>query len=167
MLRLCSKTVAWTATAGLWLLCAGLVVWAFTATVFIPAPVPRETKLAPPPSRPHAERGLYVDGASRWDDLFARRFQRPLFDPPPAAPPPVVVQVVPPPPIQVIATMREEGGGSAMIRDEKGITSTVAVGATITAGGTTAKLLQVYDDRVELQHQGNVVTVTLHTNKKD
>ena len=101
--------------------------------------------------------------ASQWDRLFARRFQGPLFDPPVEPPPPVVETVIPPPPIQLIATMPEPSGGNAMIRDDKGNVSVMPIGALITAGGTTATLLKVYDDRVELQHEGKVITITLKT----
>ena len=98
----------------------------------------------------------------QWDRLFSRRFQKPLYDPPPPKPAPVVKKEIPPPPIKVLATMVEPGGGFATIQDNSGNVRVLQVGATIAAGGTTAKLLQVHEDSVELEHEGKVITMKLH-----
>ncbi|MHB8974214.1 MAG: hypothetical protein ACYC3X_27600 [Pirellulaceae bacterium] len=160
MVTLRSKTAMQLAALGLLVFTCWILVWAFTATISIPAPSAASTGTVVPSLRvaagPAAE-----DVASRWDRLFARRFQGPLFDPPAEPPPVVVATVVPPPPIQLIATMPEPSGGNAMIQDDKGNVSVLPLGAIITAGGTTATLLKVYDDRVELQHEGKVITVNL------
>jgi type II secretory pathway component PulC len=162
-----TKTMMQVATVSLWLLSAGIVVWACTTTASIPTPAPVFVKPTVPTTREDDPQNAPDAAANRWERLFARRFQRPLFDPPPAAPPPVEQKVVPPPPIQVMGTMVEKGGGSAMIKDDKGVTSFYSVGASITAGGTTAKLLNVYEDRVELEHEGKVITIMLSTKKTD
>ena len=105
-----------------------------------------------------------VPAESQWESLFTRRFQSPLFDPPPPPPPPVVDTTVPPPPIVVVATIVEPNGGSAMIQDETGNVMVVQVGDEFQAGGTTAKLVQVYPDRIEMEHAGKVLTVSLKVN---
>jgi hypothetical protein len=71
---------------------------------------------------------------------------------------------VPPPPIVVVATIVEPNGGSAMIQDETGNVMVVQVGDEFQAGGATAKLVQVYPDRIEMEHAGKVLTVSLKVN---
>ncbi len=66
--------------------------------------------------------------------------------------------------IVVVATIVEPNGGSAMIQDETGNVMVVQVGDEFQAGGTTAKLIQVYPDRIEMEHAGKVLTVSLKVN---
>ncbi len=145
------------------LLCGGALLFAWTAPVSVLAPPRTHVGPTAPPQR-EGNRPDEHNASDQWDGVFARSFQKPLFDPPPAAPPAVVEKVVPPPSIEVVATMPEPDGGSAMIRDEKGNVSVVSVGGAVTGGGTSATLVNVHDDEVELRHEGQLVTVKL---KKD
>jgi hypothetical protein len=143
--------------------------WALLAYVCL-APLRLATPMASRRSVPAAASTAHMPAQgdlpaeSQWESLFARRFQAPLFDPPPPPPPPVVDTTVPPPPIVVVATIVEPNGGSAMIQDETGNVVVTQVGEEIRAGGTTAKLVQVYPDRIEIEHAGKVITVSLKMN---
>jgi len=153
----------------LWLLCIGLFVWALTVQVHVPMPAAQDTPAARPSPHQPVEAAEGTVAAGRWENLFARQFQQPLFDPPPVTPTAEVPPEVPPPPIQLEGTAPEKDGrGSALFRDDNGFRSFVGVGAQIVvAGGAKIKLLKVELERVEVEYEGRTVTMELPPNKKE
>ena len=148
------------ASCGLLLLSGGVLFWAFATSVSVPDTDARrrQTTVKMAPAEDSVEDRDLEDG---WNSVFLNRFQRPLYDPPVEEPVPEVKKETPPPPILIIATMPEPGGGHAMIQDDNGGVSVLPIGAIISAGGTNATLVKVYNDRVELRHEGRVITMKL------
>ncbi len=161
MLIVRSKTLIRTASLGLLLVSGGCLYWALAAPVAMPTQDSRSVRPAnrnQPARAPEQPRNL----SDAWGRVYEFHFQRPLYDPVVEAPAPKVKKVIPPPPIEVIATMPEPGGGGhAMIKDDNGRISSLAVGAMISAGGTKAKLVRIYGDHIEVEHEERLITIEL------
>jgi len=159
------KLLTQLAAVCLLLIAAGSLLWAFAAPVEVPT-----ARLAVPRRQPQQQRPTDMqhksDESSRWQTLFARRFQRPLYDPAPKPPPVVVKKELPPPPIHVRGTMSGSGGGHAMIEDAKGKLSVVPAGGTLEAGGRTVKILTVRRNSIDLEYDGKVVTLDVQSKSK-
>lgn len=146
------------------LVSCGSVFWSFTTPVSVAMRNRPRTKADAQPVVEPEPQSTESDPSERWQQLFLHRFRRPLYDPPPDEPAPVVEKVIPPPPIRVLSTMVEPGGGFATVMDDQGNIYVLSLGATITAGGTAAKLVRIDETSVELAHEGRVLTMELHDN---
>ncbi len=137
-----------------------LVVWSVRTPVSIPTPpvatasATGKAGLKRGPTKPR-------DLSARWKRLFKRRFQRPLYDPAPKKKPPPKKIVTPPPPVHLVGTMPDRSGGAAMFQDDQGRMTVVRAGNVVTAGGRTATLEKVHDDRVQLRYDGKLITMKL------
>lgn len=152
-IRICSVSLLLSSVA--------YMVWAVMAPVRIPVSAPSQTVGQAPLEEAPVGREP-ATGVARWEVLFERRFQERLYDPPPELPPPRVEKPIPPPPIRLIATMAEPGGGGhAIVRDDKGANRVVPVGAVVTAGDVTVRIIAVRHNSIELEHGDRLVVVAL------
>ncbi len=154
-----SKTAIRITATLLVLLAVAVCVWSSQSEVAVPVP---STGPAPVSIKRDAEvtpEDKQLD--SRWQLVYAHRFQRPLFDPPPPKPPPEVKREIPPPAIKLVATMTKASGGLAYVKNSAGNSASYRIGDTIESAGTTCVLLRVHADSIEVQREDRVFRITL------
>jgi hypothetical protein len=134
-------------------------IWSVRATVSVSVPELKVSSVRAETAE--SELSKQPSHAETWQRLFSRRLQQPLFDPPPKVAIVEEKKPAPPPPIQIIATMPEAGGGHAMVQDANGRVIVLSVGGVITTNNSEAKLSSVFNDRVELEYEGETITLKL------
>jgi len=152
----------------LWLPVLSMAMFAASAAVLAWAVLaPCHVRTSPPASHLAAKLDVPLSdqvettSLADFEPLFARRFQRPLFDPPPVEVLPPVKKVIPPPPVKLVATMPEPNGGRAMFSDTSGKIFLRGVGDEIKGANSSAEVTEITAEHVVLRHEGQDITLKL------